>query len=244
MNSVAIIGIGKPGCGKTGFTQVAQEMLKGMGFVVTRLDDRVLLENQVVEDNEHNGVWIDREGYQDATIGLHSILLDGNKPEGHKKVEVLDGKFLNAAHDEMAAEIYSGDGVYVAEWAIGNNFYPDEGEALEQDGPSLIERLNYFYQEGVKVIVVEIESSFEYRAERNRKRKDGLADETFAMLFQDGGELGSELAEGLPPGAIYIPYENNHQYGQEGDFLDEMRRFCEESIKPLIEGNLSDIERK
>lgn len=226
---LSIMITGKAGSGKTTACQLVSELLGESGYIPEVFSDRLLLEDAVVDDTGGK------------TEGRHSIMLDGSKPRGQKKFRAKTGVLINRILDGMVSRaVTNTEGVMVFECALGGDFELPE-EPLLLSGEQMLRR---FQEHGDKVVsqvmVVEIETEFSKRRERNLIRDDGMEDQTFIDYFPDGGELGRELASQLPGGISFIRIENNHSDLEL--FLGEVRNVVGESVLPLIEGQVRGKE--
>lgn len=236
--AVSMMVVGKAASGKSTLIERVVGMIENEGNQVQVVSDRVLLERAVLEDvggtSDENG-WLH---------GEHSILIDGDRPEGSRQFRVKDGVLLNGAHESMVKGFLNGrgqEGITIYEYALG----PDAGfpeEDLLQSGESLIAMMREFNVSDKRPrLVVEVEANSGVRGERNRRREDALDDETFGMFFPDGGELGL-LGGQLPESVSYTLIENN---GSDPEvYARDIEGWFEKRVRASLEGVRVNKERR
>lgn len=228
----SIFIIGKPGSGKSIFIWYLSSLLGEDRVSIKYVSDRLGLEAKVLEDVKK--VRVNSDGIK---IGKHSKLIkDG--PPGHRKVHVLDGFFLNQFHKETIKYLSNQPlqkKVLLVEYAIGPNIDFGSGkEPLLQD--------SHYFVELVKeckiinrVFVVDIEAPLAIREQREVRRPDAMAMETFQAYFPDGGEMKKQDSKIL--GKHYHRFKN-HDEDHEG-YFSEARYIYETLIRPKL--NLKNI---
>lgn len=204
-----IIFCGNAASGKSSLIVLAGKKLThaNIGFQTT--GDRQLLIEAVLQDTKD--AIADKNGHKK---GQHSILLDGTL--GNEQVHVTDGVLLNQVHQKMAEmAVGHNHGVLLMEWAIGQNALFREKEPLRQDAGAFVGFL--FQAKGDnQILVLELQTPFEKRLERNKKRPDPLADETFQAYFADTPTIfEAGLVARLPENIDYYLLGNNGQNGIE-----------------------------
>lgn len=185
-----IFVIGKPGSGKSVMIWYLHSLLEEDGFKVIHLSDRISLEEGVLRDTKNANP--DKTGIK---VGLHSKLIaDG--PPGHRKVHVLDGVILNLIHENYVRRISRSRSraIYLVEYAVGPvvDFGPGR-EKLYQDGTFLLENLTK-YNLLPYAFILDISAKLDIRQERESRRADAMAPETFKSYFPDGGEITDRQA--------------------------------------------------
>ncbi|MDO8451390.1 MAG: hypothetical protein Q7S76_00805 [bacterium] len=225
----AIIIIGKPGSGKSVMVWYLNGLLDQDGIAVTHHSDRLGLEEAVLEDTKSAKKLPDG-----SKLGIHSKLIaDG--PPGHRKVHVLDGTILNRVHEEMIASLVKRKketGVALVEYAIGPDIDFGSGkEKLLQSAHHLVSHLEK-YHVTTSVFVVDVEAGLAVRGERQEKRPDAMAEETFRAYFPDGGEIGKKEEKILR--GHYYRFRNREE--DHDGYYSEARYLYEAHILPGLGG--------
>jgi hypothetical protein len=179
-----IFVVGKPGAGKSLAAQQLSDLFTDQTFAVEYFSDRQLIEDLVRIDTaakpEVDG-WL---------VGDHSRAQ--YKPDGSLVMHALDGHLWNSAHVSMmgrAGEPHGANQIRIMEYAIGPTV-PFEGRVpLFQDAASFVGLMRRHRATGSSV-VLDIESNFAYRLDRNNQRPDKMDENTFKMYFPDKGEFG------------------------------------------------------
>lgn len=235
----ALFIIGKSGSGKTEMANIQCSLLAQDGFSPLFLSDRIGLEEAVLADVGYRGGVIGEAGL----TGSHSMLLEDGPP-GHRKIHVLDGSLLNLVHDQMILYVqdhHDKNVVVVAEYAIGPDVSFGSGrESLMQSGQELLIRLRE-HNVTNRVFIMDVEASFDIRAQRNASRPDGLDANTFAAYFRDGGEMNKRMAQRA--GVRYHQHNNGHH--DSARFNREAQQIYYEHVFPLLiqEGRQKGFDR-
>lgn len=241
--SFSIITTGKPGgCKTTTNSRILYELKKVAWLDPALHSDRILLEEAVMKDVHYEDPSQHKYGEvrgRRGLIGKRSIMFDGDKQPGQKVVEVLDPEMLNEIHDEMvrlAVAHHREDGM-LFEYATGNDVVRD-GKVLDQSGDSLVERFRRIFKTQKaenRILVVEVDASYNERMRRNRGRIDGIDQGTLDLFFQDGGELRESGYNKFRELGIQFHYINN-DYNDLYRFTRELEELTLQAIHPIIEG--------
>lgn len=244
--SFSLVVIGKPGgCKSTTVAKFQYEFSK-IGLAAADkpdyVSDRLLLESAILEDVHWGHPELYKYRPEDgALVGEHSVLLDGTKPSGQKKIHITDSSLLNAIHDEMAKQMLFHDNPRgeIFEYATGPEKEMGDG-ILDQDGDGLVRRFRRLLegrQLANKVFIFEVDASLDERIRRNGERVDGMDNMTFRTYFGDGGEL---KLSGIPKFAelgVDFHYIDNDHHDIE-TFLRDVEEYNASLIRSLAEGQM------
>lgn len=224
----AIFIIGKPGSGKSIMVWYLAGLLEADGYHVSFSSDRIGLEEETLKD-----VAKAKAGKDGVKVGTHSKLIaDG--PPGHRKVHVLDGKILNAVHNDMvkkAATSRQRKTVILGEYAIGPDIkFGSKKEPLLQSTHHLVGFMKK-HKAVRSIFILDIEASLAQREYRQLSRPDSMAEETFRAYFPDGGEMSKKDAKLL--GGNYYRFVNRDD--DHDGYYSEARYMYETYIRPKLQ---------